>query len=60
MGKKILMTVKQVAEMLCIAEQTCYKWARSGRLPAIKVGYLLRFDPAAIERWLEQRTTESV
>jgi excisionase family DNA binding protein len=53
MARKFL-TVKDVAEMLSISVQTAYKWARCGRLPAVKLGYLLRFDPDAIERLIER------
>ena len=30
------LTVKEVAELLCIHENTVYNWIHSGRLPAFK------------------------
>lgn len=54
MARQKLLTVKEVSARLGIAEQTTYKWARSGRLPGIKLGYLLRFDPDEIERMIER------
>jgi excisionase family DNA binding protein len=52
MARKNLLTVKQVSEMLSISVHTAYKWAESGRLPAIKLGYTLRFDPERIEKFI--------
>ncbi|MGE4546769.1 MAG: helix-turn-helix domain-containing protein [Desulfurella sp.] len=33
-----LLTIEQIAEKIQISETTLYKLARSGRIPAIKVG----------------------
>jgi excisionase family DNA binding protein len=57
MARKNLLTVKQVSEMLSISVHTAYKWAESGRLPAIKLGYTLRFDPERIEKFIAKGET---
>ncbi len=52
MARKNLLTVKHVSEMLSISVHTVYKWAENGKLPSIKIGYLLRFDPDRIEAFI--------
>jgi excisionase family DNA binding protein len=54
---KKLLTVKQVADRLSISVHTVYKWAESGRLPAVKLGYMLRFDPDRIEKFITRGET---
>ncbi|MFT3843346.1 MAG: helix-turn-helix domain-containing protein [Myxococcaceae bacterium] len=45
-----LWTVSNVAEFLQCSPSWVYKAAESGRLPTIRVGSMIRFDPAAIRR----------
>jgi excisionase family DNA binding protein len=57
MARKNLLKIKQVAEMLQISVHTAYKWAESGRLPAVKLGYNLRFDADRIEKFIASGET---
>jgi len=57
MARKNLLKIKQVAEMLQISVHTAYKWVESGRLPAVKLGYNLRFDPDLIEKFIANGET---
>jgi excisionase family DNA binding protein len=52
-GKSTLLTTKQVAEQLAIRPSTIYQWAAQGRIPALKIHRVVRFDPAEIDRWLQ-------
>lgn len=52
-----LMTTLDVSEMLPVHPETLYGWVRSGRIPAMRIGRNLKFDPKAIADWLEQRST---
>ena len=54
-----LMTVEEVAEYLRVKPSTVYKWAKEGKIPAAKVGWLWRFEREQIETWLRERTLES-
>lgn len=49
------LTVRQAAETLGLHEQTIYKWSRTGRIPTLRIGGTLRFDPALLADWLENR-----
>jgi len=41
-------TARQVAEYLQVSEETVYRMARDGDIPAIRVRGIVRFDPEAI------------
>jgi excisionase family DNA binding protein len=43
-----------VAAWLNISTHTVYRLAADGHIPVSKVGGSLRFDRAALERWLAQ------
>lgn len=39
----IILTVKDVAELFKVEEQTVYHWANNGTLPSFKIGKVIRF-----------------
>jgi excisionase family DNA binding protein len=51
-----LLSVKELAARLGLAEYTVYEWVSEKRIPYTKVGRRTMFDPAEIARWLEQHT----
>jgi len=50
-----ILTLKEVAEYLKLAEKTAYRLAAEGKLPGFKVGGSWRFKREDIEKWIEQR-----
>ena len=56
-----IMTLKEVAAYLKMAERTVYLYAQTGRLPGIKIGSAWRFRLGEIEQWLDaqRRITET-
>jgi excisionase family DNA binding protein len=50
-----LLTIDALAELWSIPKATLYNWVNQGRLPYLKIGRCLRFDPAEIER-IEDRS----
>ncbi|MBJ7555457.1 methylation-associated defense system helix-turn-helix domain-containing protein MAD1 [Marinomonas spartinae] len=58
MAEEIL-TLKEVATYLKLAEKTAYKLAAEGKLPGFKVGGSWRFKQTDIERWIEEKKTSS-
>lgn len=50
-----ILTLKEVAEYLKLAEKTAYKLVAEGKLPGFKVGGSWRFKEADIERWIETK-----
>lgn len=51
-----IMTIKEVAAYLKLAEKTAYKLAAEGKLPGFKVGGSWRFRHSEIEKWIDERT----
>lgn len=48
-----LIGLPQVAERLGVNERHVRRLVAERRIPYLKWGHLLRFDPVEIERWLE-------
>lgn len=49
-----IMTLKEVAEYLKLAEKTAYRLAAEGKLPGFKVGGSWRFKQSDIEKWIQE------
>ena len=58
-GKRLL-TTREAAEYLGLAEETVYKKSRLRELPSVKVGRSLRFDVQALEHYVEQHTIQTL
>jgi len=50
-----ILTIKEVAEYLKLAEKTAYRLAAEGKLPGFKVGGSWRFKRVDIESWIEDK-----
>ena len=46
------LTIKDVSTMLQIKPSTLYVWVAQGRMPALRLGGLIRFRREEIETWL--------
>jgi excisionase family DNA binding protein len=55
-----IMTTKQVAEYLKLHEITVCKYAAEGKIPAIRIGRVWRFDKEAIDRWIAEGTAPAI
>ncbi len=53
-----ILTLKEVAEYLKLAEKTAYRLAADGKLPGFKVGGSWRFKRGEIETWIERQVEE--
>jgi excisionase family DNA binding protein len=47
-----LWTVREAAEFLRLGRNTVYEWAASGKLPSLRLGSRIRFQPSALRRWV--------
>ncbi len=50
-----IMTLKEVAKYLKLAEKTAYRLAAEGKLPGFKAGGSWRFKEEDIDRWIEEK-----
>lgn len=48
-----ILTLREVAAYLKLAEKTAYKLAADGKLPGFKVGGSWRFKAGDVELWIE-------
>ena len=49
-----LIDAQDVGGILNLRTKQVYMLAKQGIVPAVRVGRLLRFDPAAIRRWISE------
>ena len=49
-----ILTLKEVAEYLKLAEKTAYRLAGEGKLPGFKVGGSWRFKKERLEAWIDE------
>ena len=50
-----LLTIDAVAEALSLTRRHVQRLVAERRIPFLKVGRFIRFDPAALNVWLEER-----
>ena len=50
-----ILTLKEVAEYLKLAEKTAYRLAADGKLPGFKVGGSWRFQKVDIQKWIAEQ-----
>lgn len=52
-----LKDVKWLADFLGVSKSWVYQASAAGRLPCVRVGALLRFDPRTIASWVKGETS---
>jgi excisionase family DNA binding protein len=45
----------EVAEKCNVSEKSLHRWAREGKIPAVKFGKLWRFRKSTIDAWLDAK-----
>lgn len=50
-----ILTLEEVSRYLKLNKATVYRMAQSGKIPALKVGKVWRFQRAKLEAWLERQ-----
>jgi excisionase family DNA binding protein len=53
-----LLSVRQVATIMCICPTTVRRYSASGKLPHVRIGNRLRFYPAVVADFLEGRFSD--
>lgn len=51
--RKSLMTVREITTLLGVHQQTVYEWCWAGKIPSVRIGARIKFDPRAIATWME-------
>jgi excisionase family DNA binding protein len=50
-----LIGVHEAAKRLDVPLSWVYRWSREKKLPSVRIGKYLKFDPVELERWIRQR-----
>lgn len=53
-----LLTIEQTGERLGVSTRHMRRLVAERRIPYVKWGHLLRFDPLAIDEWVERFSVE--
>lgn len=53
-----ILTIKELADYLKLAEKTAYRLAAEGKLPGFKVGGSWRFKREDVDCWIEQQKVD--
>jgi excisionase family DNA binding protein len=51
--KKRLLNIKEGAALLNISENTLRQWVHQRRVPIVKLGKAVRFDPEDLQKFIE-------
>jgi len=54
------LTADELAKMLRVSRITILRRAKRGAIPSFRVGSCVRFDPAAISKWLRMQGVQSM
>jgi excisionase family DNA binding protein len=52
---KDIMTMKELADYLKIAEKTAYRFASEKKVPGFKVGNAWRFRKSEVDNWIKKQ-----
>ncbi len=55
-----LLTVRQVSDLLGICERTAFELTKRGKLPAVRIGRAVRYDPVDVAAFIEACKNEGV
>lgn len=53
-----LLSITELSIQLGVKHKTVYGWVNQRKLPFIKMGRLVRFDPVDIDEWVRTRKVE--
>jgi len=58
MTDRVLLTVKDVQELTQLGRTMVYELIRTGALPTVRFGRVIRVRREALETWLQEKETE--
>jgi excisionase family DNA binding protein len=55
-NRRKALTADELADMLSLSRKHIYKLAKAKRMPSLRIGGAIRFDPHATANWLEGKS----
>lgn len=56
MSERLIITIREAAELLGLSESTVYRLARENRIPVVRIGASVRVNRRHLEAWIEAHT----
>ena len=53
-----LMDINEVSELIGLSQSAIYKMVNTKRIPYVKVGRLVKFEPSKIKLWIKQNSVD--
>ncbi len=50
------LTLRQAAERIGVSQRTISRWVAADSLPVVRLGKVVRIDPAVMDRWAAEHT----
>jgi len=60
MNNDEILTIKELATYLKIAEKTAYRFVCEGKLPGFRVGSAWRFKKQLIDEWINMNNNQTI
>ena len=54
--RQSMLNADELAELLNLSRKHIYRMAKAGRMPSYRIGGAIRFDPATVATWLEEKS----
>lgn len=54
-ARKTALKPEDLAKLFTVSKRTIYEWVERGKLPVMRLGSSLRFDPKTTAAWLRER-----
>ncbi len=51
----MMLDIHELSKELKISESGIYQWVSQKKIPFVKMGRAVRFDPEDIKKWLEEK-----
>lgn len=55
---RLLLDIRELSELTGLSVYTLYSWINQRKIPYVKMGRLVRFEPRKIEEWIEQNSVK--
>ena len=53
-----LLNIDEVSELIGLSQSAIYKMVNTKRIPYVKVGRLVKFEPSKIKLWIEKNSVD--
>ena len=54
-----LLTLRQVAHRMNVSKRTVFRWIENGALPAVRLGAVIRIEPADLDRLIQDHQIQA-